>query len=124
MQVESEGGALHVETEWAAGTGNSMVIIGAKFVNNTSGVTGGAVVVNGQSLQLQDTLFERNSVGVVITKIAAFETALCCCTLTMLLHQNMQECPGRCKKMQERRYHMPESMRAAATRSKVYQSLT
>ncbi|WIA13549.1 hypothetical protein OEZ85_007118 [Tetradesmus obliquus] len=60
-EVESEGGAMHVETEWAAGSGNSVVILGARFTNNTSGVTGGAVVVNGQNLQLQDSLFERNT---------------------------------------------------------------
>jgi hypothetical protein len=57
---------MHVETEWAAGTGNSMVIIGGRFTNNTSGVTGGAVVVNGQNLQMQDTLFERNSVSAAL----------------------------------------------------------
>jgi dihydroxyacid dehydratase/phosphogluconate dehydratase len=53
---------VHVETEWAAGTGNSMAIIGSRFTNNTSGVAGGALLVNGQNLQLQDTLFERNKV--------------------------------------------------------------
>jgi predicted outer membrane repeat protein len=53
---------VHVETEWAAGTGNSMAILGSRFTNNTSGVAGGALLVNGQSLQLQDTLFERNTV--------------------------------------------------------------
>lgn len=63
LQVESEGGAIHVETEWAAGSGNSVVILGARFTNNTSGGTGGAVVVNGQNLQLQDSLFERNTVS-------------------------------------------------------------
>jgi hypothetical protein len=39
-----------------------MTIIGSRFSNNTSGVAGGALLVNGQNLQLQDTLFERNQV--------------------------------------------------------------
>jgi hypothetical protein len=33
--------------------------------DNTSGVAGGALLVNGQNLQLQDTLFERNQVRIM-----------------------------------------------------------
>jgi hypothetical protein len=35
-------------------------------VNNTSGVAGGALLVNGQNLQLQDTLFERNTARILM----------------------------------------------------------
>jgi hypothetical protein len=70
---------MHVETEWAAGTGNIITILGSRFTNNTSGVAGGALLVNGQNLQLQDTLFERNTVRIVFSgsNHALFVVALC-----------------------------------------------
>lgn len=55
---------MHVETEWAAGSGNGMVIVDTTFTNNTSKMIGGALVVNGQGLAVQDTTFMHNTVSI------------------------------------------------------------
>jgi hypothetical protein len=61
-QAGSEGGAVHVETEWAAGSGNQMVLQRVIFDNNTADVMGGALVVNGQGCVLLDALLYDNAV--------------------------------------------------------------
>lgn len=64
LQAGVDGGALHLSTMQAAGSGNQLALAGCTLSDNTAGVFGGAVAVYNQGLAVKDSSFEANQVGV------------------------------------------------------------
>ncbi|WIA09253.1 hypothetical protein OEZ85_008661 [Tetradesmus obliquus] len=58
-----DGGALHLSTMQAAGSGNQLALAGCTLSDNTAGVFGGAVAVYNQGLAVKDSSFEANQGG-------------------------------------------------------------
>jgi hypothetical protein len=62
LQADNDGGALHLATVQAAGSGNLLSLAGCTFADNSAGIYGGAVAVYGQGLAVRDSSFTANIV--------------------------------------------------------------
>ncbi|KAF6262549.1 hypothetical protein COO60DRAFT_1624944, partial [Scenedesmus sp. NREL 46B-D3] len=62
-KADTDGGALHLFTMQAAGSGNQLTLAGCRFADNAAGMYGGAVAVYHQGLAVRGSTFEANQGG-------------------------------------------------------------